>query len=317
MKQQLTLGFVGQGWVGKHYADHFEERGFSVIRYGLQPEFRDARDMIATCDIVFIAVPTPTTPHGFSLDAVRDALGLVGIGKSAIIKSTIIAGSADALSEEFPDRFVFHSPEFLREKTARFDVDNPDRNIIGVPARHMDNDEWKRRVKSIADILPRAKMGTTENIICSAREAELVKYGSNNFLFTKTVFMNILYDLSQALGMDWEMIVRGMVSDPRIGSSHMYPVHQYEHMGTHAGRGAGGHCFPKDFSALRRLYEKTCPNDREGILILRLIEAKNNRLLVESGKDLDILRGIYGDKVFCVCDALGHAECTCGLSRLA
>ena len=57
-----TIGFIGQGWIGKNYADDFEERGFEVVRYGLEPEFAENKDRIKDCDIVFVAVPTPTRP---------------------------------------------------------------------------------------------------------------------------------------------------------------------------------------------------------------------------------------------------------------
>jgi len=31
--EKQKIGFIGQGWIGKNYADNFEERGFTVIRY--------------------------------------------------------------------------------------------------------------------------------------------------------------------------------------------------------------------------------------------------------------------------------------------
>ena len=38
-KQNLTIGFIGQGWVGRHYADAFEQSGFITVRYGLEPQY--------------------------------------------------------------------------------------------------------------------------------------------------------------------------------------------------------------------------------------------------------------------------------------
>ncbi|TSD00351.1 MAG: UDP-glucose/GDP-mannose dehydrogenase dimerization [Parcubacteria group bacterium Greene1014_15] len=112
------IGFIGQGWIGKNYANDFEQRGFSVVRYAKEPEYAGTRKDIATCDIVFIAVPTPTTEAGFDDSIVRAVLPLIGKGKTAVIKSTILPGTTESIQKQFPDVFVFHSPEFLTEATA-------------------------------------------------------------------------------------------------------------------------------------------------------------------------------------------------------
>lgn len=57
--EDILIGFVGQGWIGKNYADDFEERGFSVIRYSLEEPYVANKERIKDCDMVFIAVPTP------------------------------------------------------------------------------------------------------------------------------------------------------------------------------------------------------------------------------------------------------------------
>ncbi len=96
----MQIGFIGQGYVGKNTANDFESRGQDVVRYSLESEYVGNRGGIATCDIVFIAVPTPTTPTGFDFSIVREALGLVGEGKIAVIKSTLLPGTTDTLQSE-------------------------------------------------------------------------------------------------------------------------------------------------------------------------------------------------------------------------
>ena len=59
MKKQI-IGFIGQGWIGKNYADDFEDRGYKVVRYDLE-KYKMNKSKIKTCDIVFIAIPTPST----------------------------------------------------------------------------------------------------------------------------------------------------------------------------------------------------------------------------------------------------------------
>ena len=105
------IGFIGQGWIGKNYADNFEERGYDVIRYANEEPYCKNKNKIAKCDIVFIAVPTPTTPDGFSDAILQKVLPLVGKGKIAVIKSTVIPGTTSQLQQKFPDILIVHSPE--------------------------------------------------------------------------------------------------------------------------------------------------------------------------------------------------------------
>ena len=283
--EKARIGYVGQGFIGKNYADDMERRGYEVVRYALEEPYRANKDKIRDCDIVFIAVPTPTTPSGFDDSIVREALSLVGKGKTAIVKSTLLPGTTARLQKGFPEIFVFHSPEFLREATAAYDASHPERNIIGIPE---DTPDARRRAEEALDALPSAPF----RLVCSSLEAELVKYAGNSWLYTKVVYINLLYDLAQKLGADWEVVRDALAADPRIGRSHLDPVHQSGHGGKPA-RGAGGHCLIKDFEALRRLYrEKT--GDAHGMRVFDAIVAKNLQLLLSTGKDVDLVEGVYG-----------------------
>jgi UDP-glucose 6-dehydrogenase len=152
-KNKPLVGFIGQGFVGKAYADDFESRGFKIVRYSLEEPYRNNKEKIKDCDVVFIAVPTPTTEKGFDDSIIRGAVKLVKSGKVAIIKSTILPGTTASIQKENPDIFVFHSPEFLTEVNARFDAANPTRNIIGIPARSKASET---KAKEVMAILPKA-----------------------------------------------------------------------------------------------------------------------------------------------------------------
>lgn len=278
----MKIGFIGQGFIGKNYADDFESRGFEVVRYSMEEPYRTNRDEIKDCDIVFIAVPTPTTPDGFDDSVVCSVVKLVGKGKVAVIKSTMLPGSITEIGRDNPEIFVLNSPEFLREATAAYDAANPERNIIGLPK---DTVEYRAKAEEVMKVLAKAPY----ELICTSREAEIIKYAGNCFLCTKVIFMNILHDLSQKVGGKWDVIADALVHDSRIGESHMQPVHD-------SGRGAGGHCFIKDFAAFANLYD-VLVGDKEGKEVLRAMEAKNIDLLVSSGKDLDLLKGVYGERI--------------------
>ncbi len=74
---QLLIGFIGQGFIGKNMADDFEARGYDIFRYSKRLDTPDNRRRLSECDIVFISVPTPTTPEGFNYDILREVVGLV------------------------------------------------------------------------------------------------------------------------------------------------------------------------------------------------------------------------------------------------
>jgi UDPglucose 6-dehydrogenase len=179
-----------------------------------------------------------------------------------------------------------HSPEFLREKQAAEDTKQPKRTIIGVTKK---TDELLEKATAIQAVLPTAPY----SLICSAEEAELIKYGGNTFLAMKVIYMNMLHEMSEAFGVDYAVVAGAMAADPRIGSSHMQVIDSSGHAGAIPGRGAGGHCFPKDLAALRESYEAVV-QDAAGTTLLRALETKNNALLRDSQKDLDLLEGIYG-----------------------
>lgn len=278
---KVRIGFIGQGFIGKNYADDFENRGFTVVRYARGPEFAENKDKIKDCDIVFIAVPTPSTPEGFDYSAVESVLPLVGRGKTAVIKSTILPGTTESLQKRFPGIFVFHSPEFLTERAAAYDAAHPARNIVGIPK---DTPKARKHALAVIKVLPHAPYEE----VMSSREAELVKYGGNCWFYFKVIYMNLLYDLAQKLGVDFAMVREAMAADPRIGRSHLDPVHQ-------GGRGAGGHCFIKDFAAFSEIYERLV-GDSLGRKVLDALRDKNIELLTTSGKNLDLLRGVYGEQ---------------------
>lgn len=305
MRNKL-IGFIGQGWIGKNYADDFEKRGYKIVRYGLEEPHVHNGDRVKECDIVFIAVPTPSTTAGFDDSILRQAIKKAGQGKIAVIKSTILPGTTEKIQAENANIFVLHSPEFLTEATAAYDAAHPIRNIVGIPA---ENEIYRQKAKEVLECLPQADY----ELVCSAREAEFIKYGGNNWFYFKVIFFNLLYDLADKHGIRWDVIKEAMAADPRIGSSHLNPVHQSGASGGEArpslkynelhmepihksGRGAGGHCFIKDFAAFQEMYEKEI-GDELGIKLLEAMRDKNIDLLVSSNKDLDLLAGVYGKDV--------------------
>jgi len=261
-------------------ADDFEARGYEVVRYALEEEYVDNKDKIKECDVVFVAVPTPTTPDGSDASHVEEAVGLVGEGKSVVIKSTVVPGTTNRIQRSNPAVSVFFSPEFLSERTAAYDAANPFMNIVGVTKSSDDNSE---KAKIILELLPDAP----NEFIVSAEAAEIMKYAHNVNGYQRIVFANLLFDMATKLDADWSEIAPMMDADPALSPYYNTPVHK-------GGRGAGGNCFVKDMAAFRQRYAELLTSDEKGIALLKALEAKNLELLKATEKSQDLVEKTYG-----------------------
>src|SRR3990167_1699122 len=282
-KGKPLIGFIGQGWIGKAYADNFEERGFEVVRYSLEKPWVKNKGRIKDCDIVFVAVWTPTTPKGFDISVVKSVLPLVGRGKIAVIKSTILPGTTVELQKKFPDITVLFSPEFLSIASHVHDAAHPFANLVGMPesdAKHY------LAAERVMKILPKAPY----SCVCKSVEAEIFKYTHNASGYTQIILFNLMYDLGQKFGVNWDVVNRAIQADPLISKRYSNPVHK-------SGRGAGGGCFIKDVAALRAHFKKHLPEDKYAYQIFEAMEGKNIELLLSTDKDLDLLKGVYGDDI--------------------
>jgi UDP-glucose 6-dehydrogenase len=96
----------------------------------------------------------------------------------------------------------------------------------------------------------------------------------------------MVYDIAEKLGGSWGPIQRAIESDPLICNRYANPVHK-------GGRGAGGFCFIKDMAAFARSYEKIA-KEPLGTAFLNAAQKKNIALLSSSGKDHELLMGVYG-----------------------
>lgn len=276
----MKIGCIGQGWVGKNIADNFERRHYSVVRYALEPEYALNRKFIKDCDVVFIAVPTPTTPAGFDYSIVQEMVSLVGEGKIAVIKSTILPGTSRKIQDAYPNKVVLFSPEFLCESTAVYDVSNPMFNIVGLA---YDSAGHRNAAEEVMRALPQSR----HNFIVRAEAAELFKYAHNINGFMRVVFANLLHDVADKVGTDWADVKLIMDNDPMMSPYYNSPVHK-------GGRGAGGHCFIKDMAAFSKLYTELCPQDTNGIAVFKTLEKKNLELLAATNKNQDLVQGVYG-----------------------
>ena len=277
----MKIGCIGQGFVGKNIADNYEERGFSVVRYSLEDEYKDNAKKLQDCNVVFVAVPTPTTPDGFDGSLVENVVELIPDGAIAVIKSTVVPGTTNQVQKKYPNKIILFSPEFLCESTAAYDVANPIMNVVGVTSGSAGH---RKAADSVLSTFP----FSDQNFIVSAESAELFKYAHNLNGYFRVILANLLFDVSQEFNSDWGEIKSMMDNDVMMSPYYNDPVHK-------GGRGAGGNCFIKDMAAFRSHYKELL-DDTSGAYVFEAMEKKNLELLNQTGKDKHIIEIVYGIK---------------------
>ena len=130
---------------------------------------------------------------------------------------------------------IVFNPEFLTERSAKFDFINQARFVIG---------GRKRYTTRVAELF-RWRFGDSVPCIETNWEtAEMIKYMNNCFFATKISFLNEMKIVADKCNVDWDKAIEGFVRDGRIGHSHLNIP------GPDGKLGFGGSCFPKDMQAM-------------------------------------------------------------------
>ncbi len=210
----------------------------------------DAAEAVAHTDISFIAVGTPSTPHGhLNLDYIHDVARQIGIALRdkdtfhiIAIRSTVFPGTNEHVGEIIEevsgkkrnvDFALVSNPEFLREGTSVRDFLNPPLTLIGTDS--------PRAAEVLAELY---KPLPGEFISTEVRVAEVMKYVNNTFHALKIVFGNEVGVICKALGIDSHKVMDIFCRDRQLNISPYY---------FKPGFAYGGSCLPKDSKAFRTL----------------------------------------------------------------
>ena len=240
----MKILIAGYGFVGRAHYEVLKFKHDVVINdpaLGYTNSYDDV-------DAVIVCVSTPPRPDGSChMDNVYEVIEAAP-DVPVLIKSTISVEGWDMLVDAFPNRMLNFSPEFLRAASAVEDLQNMSLMLIGGTNTCF----WK----DVFEV-------NTE--VAEPRELILAKYARNSFLALKVSFFNQIYDLCDALDIEYSAVAHYTTMDERIGDSHSFISDE---------RGFGGHCFPKDTSAL----VKSGQRENVDLSILREAIEYNNRI---------------------------------------
>jgi UDPglucose 6-dehydrogenase len=235
------IGVIGQGYVGTAIKLGFQDH-YDILTYDkfdlAKSTHSKISDIVDETEVIFVCVPTPMRKDGTCytgiVEEVISEINETANGHIVVIKSTVPPGTTDKFNHEFSNVTVIFNPEFLTEENFLDDFKNQNRIILGGSRKGTNK---LRQIYS--KVFPKATIVKTGD-----KHAEMVKYFTNCFLATKVSFANEMYSICEQIGIDYDKVVEYATYDERLGKSH------WAVPGPDGDFGFGGHCFPKDLSAI-------------------------------------------------------------------
>jgi UDPglucose 6-dehydrogenase len=237
----MKIGILGLGVVGGAVYNGFLELGHQMTFYDPAKQGSKFEDVLDT-EVCFICVPTPPDSEGFCdtsiVEESIEKLNSCNYRGVVAIKSTVVPGTTEGLSNQYPFLNISFVPEFLRERCAMIDfIENHDLCVIGT-----DSIESFNIIKKAHGTYPRSfKM-------VSRTEAELVKYYNNIYNATLITLANSFYEVCEELGASYSNVKNSLVLRDHINDSYLQCNENF--------RGFGGVCLPKDTLAISKLVQK-------------------------------------------------------------
>lgn len=213
----MKTGVLGYGVIGKA-TEQIIKKPFDV-RVDLSGY--DDFNMLLSCDVVFICLPTTTKKQISDLCAYVNKLAILPTCE-IVIRSTVTPGICEHLAMTNTNNCIVYWPEFLREKHWQTDI------------------HYTPNYASHSEKL--------HNLVCidkqfSYQELEIIKLMSNVWSCVQITFANQMNDLCDMHDVKMKNIMNDMLNT-RLTSY------------TEGGRPFGGKCLPKDLDLIIEEYKR-------------------------------------------------------------
>lgn len=223
----MNIGIVGAGVVGGALINYLQQKTDHALAI-LDPG-KDLNADLADCDIVFISVPVPSKSFKQDLSILKEAIKSVPEGMPIVIRSTILPGTCYELEKIF-NRSISHIPEFLTARQANEDMLNCELIYLGFGKNALQG----ALLHLIKEVFP-----DKEILPLEASEAEMIKYAHNVFGACKVTYWNIIKDLCEKEGINFNSVRIGAIK----ATGFISPTHTFV-PGPDGKAGFGGTCFP-------------------------------------------------------------------------
>lgn len=263
-----SVGIIGYGFVGKALGQLAIKDKIKCVPFDIYDEkFSGPAQMLEAynCDFVFVCVPTPQDEDGMLdvsivVDSAEKWFEFCQNEESIlVVKSTVPPGCVNELCEHLGTDRIVHNPEFLSQKTHMEDFMHCDEIVIGGAQEHCESlRDLYRLWQNKHPVRTKQHVGASE-IITDSVTAEMIKMVRNSFYATKVSFMNDVYDLCDAMNINYSNFRKAFARSGK--HSWINPKHTVV-PGADGKRGFGGKCLPKDaigLHALAKIYKVDMP----------------------------------------------------------
>ena len=214
-----TIAIIGYGVVGRATERIIKSDSTKLNAVEIHDPLLNIECGYQNADIVFICTPS---------ENVEEYLNRLKKHKYVYVRSTI------------PFHLVKDTnyavwPEFLTERTAEHDSMHPKVQVVGG-----NKDQCESLIEIISSPIP---FKETTNVY-----AALMKLSTNIYFIQKVTFANMLYNICQSNGLEYDKLKDVLSEDDRMWIHDHFDV-----PGTDGKLGWGGRCFPKNLEMMKTL----------------------------------------------------------------
>lgn len=238
---KAKISIVGIGVVGEAISKSFTENNIDHNIYDKYKRIGTIESILES-DLIISCLPTPHIDGAmYDLSEIYNLFDFLEnnfYSGEVCIKSTLTPGTTKNLDKKFSFK-VFHSPEFLSEKTAYEDFHSQNHIVIGT-----------KYLNTIYEKICRDNYSKNISII-GPSESEAMKIFCNSFYAIKIMAFNEFYDICKNKNLEFSIIKEVMLRNNWINEMHT------EVPGPDGKFGFGGMCLPKDLKSLSEFAERT------------------------------------------------------------